>query len=122
MRDGEVVYVRLQEPPVIKDNSLVAIVRAHHVVMRKLEQLPDGKLSDRPPRTDEIEGITPRVQPAPGEPFKVYGKPLDPNADVRLWLTSMIVSVEPVEIRNDHEVYRFRTQNSVYEVEDLGEA
>lgn len=65
-------------------------------------------------RTAEVVGIA-RCLPKPGVSFSLLARPLNPEADVRLVMTSRVVEVEELE----HDVYNFRTINSCYRLEPL---
>ena len=66
-------------------------------------------------RTDEVVGICP-FKPRVGVPFMLSGKPLNPNAHVRLVETTKIIKATPSE---EGKVIEFETENSVYKWEHL---
>lgn len=75
----------------------------------------DGNFSGIAPRTSSIEGFCFRL-PELGKPFTVWGEPLDPEAEIRSWRTSLVTVVEDDDV--DRVV--FETLNSTYELRILG--
>lgn len=62
-------------------------------------------------RTTVVEGTSDAL-PEVGKPFKLIGEPLDPAASFRMVYTTPIQHLEVVG-----DVYRCRTENSLYEIE-----
>lgn len=70
-----------------------------------------------PPRTKDIEAFAIKL-PKVGKRFTVFGSPLNPEADLRMWSTS---PVKGVGWKSETEC-EFSTCNSFYRLEVLGDA
>lgn len=88
-------------------------------MMDKLETLPEGKLTEHPPRTRGIIGYTEGV-PEVGSRMRVYGESLEGSSGpVRLWTTSPITEVREDTNQNCRpgvRLFQFKTENSRYSI------
>lgn len=81
-----------------------------------LKRISKGEKSGKT-RTEDITG-TFHMKPTVGIPFDLFGKPINPDANFRLWSTSTVAQVEQLL-----GGWKFKTESgSVYEVmiEDNG--
>lgn len=68
-------------------------------------------------RTEDIVGDF-DTDPREGRGFHIFGKPIDPNATVRVWSTSRVATVEKTDAG-----FKFTTESgSTYQLEVLPEA
>jgi len=63
-------------------------------------------------RTQTIDGVFNSL-PEPGQPFRLISESLTSGANVRVFVTSPVVTVE----RSSADLIRFETLNSVYELQ-----
>ena len=79
------------------------------VRLTKLATLPEAVVSDNPPRTESIEGVT-FDNVVPGMPLRVLAESLTEGHDGRSWTTSPVQKI----LRREEKRVFFTTKNSLY--------
>ena len=81
--------------------------------LTRISTKPNDEPNLAPLRTESVVGNYVNA-PCPGEPFQITAEPLTEGATVRVVTTSVVVEVEKMNFG-----FRFKTQNSTYELETV---